>query len=210
MDAGLGSLSPDLALQLEEAHREGPDLTGMAVLPPPATSGSPSAMLLRLGFLGHVSAQPFADPVAQPGLPEAQPPAADAVHDVFPHTAASLGPAAAQRSRRAGARGPLSSMSGHHRIAQAAIGASGTEVDSNAEVPAQTREALSSLLQDTEVQHAPACLFVQGCWPCGLQHVTASLLISTELFWTVQVGGSPEALSSSQLAFACRDLLFLE
>lgn len=62
-DTGLKHVAPDLALQLEEMHRDGPDLCGMVVLTSDASSGNSSPVLTRLGFLGHISVEPFADPV---------------------------------------------------------------------------------------------------------------------------------------------------
>ena len=167
VDAGLEGLAPDLAQQLEEVHREGPDLCGVAVVPPGASSGNQGATLLRLGFLGHVSAQRFADPMAQPDFEQAQQQPADAVYNIFPPSPASVGAAAALQSEKEDQnrswpgqrlRRPqqsrcdvLCSISGHHTIAQAALQAIGPDSRSAAEVPEQTREALSSLLQDSEV-----------------------------------------------------------
>lgn len=66
VEGGLEGLAPDLAQQLEEVHREGPDLCGMAVMPAAASSGNSDSTLLRLGFLGHVSVEQFCDPVDPP------------------------------------------------------------------------------------------------------------------------------------------------
>lgn len=66
MDGGLEGLAPDLAQQLEEVHREGPDLCGMAVMPAAASSGNSESILFRLGFLGHISVEKFCDPVDPP------------------------------------------------------------------------------------------------------------------------------------------------
>ncbi len=62
MDVGLEGLAPNLAQQLEEVHREGPDLCGMAVIPADTSSGDSDSLLVRLGFLGHVSIERFRDP----------------------------------------------------------------------------------------------------------------------------------------------------
>ena len=167
VDAGLKGIAPELAQQLEEVHREGPDLCGMAAVPPSATSGNQSATLLRLGFLGHVSAQRFADPMAQPDSLQAQQQPADAVYDIFPPSSTAIvGATAALQSKKSGQSGSwpgqrlrvqperesLCSMTRHRTIAHAALHASGRDNDSAAEVPAQTREALGSLLQETEVR----------------------------------------------------------
>lgn len=182
VDAGLEGLAPDLTQQLEEVLREGPDLCGMAVVSPCATSGNNGATLLRLSFLGHVSAQRFADPMVQPDFEQAQQqPAHDVIHavyDIFPPSLASAGAPAALQSEKEGQnrswpgqrlRPPqqsecdfLCSMSGHHAIAQAALRGSGPDNNNAAEVPEQTAEALSSLLQETEVQQAVTCLSLRA------------------------------------------------
>ena len=77
-----------MARQLEEAQRDGPDLSGTAVVPPgDASSGDTGPVLLRLGFLGHVSVERFADPVRLPGASAALPLSLDeqraAVYDLF-------------------------------------------------------------------------------------------------------------------------------
>ena len=175
----MGALVPELAQQLEEAHREGPDLCGMAVVSPAATSGNPSTALLRLGFLGHVSVQQFADPVALPGSGELQHQATEPAYDIFPHSAAAVGGGAAQQTKQGGRprvwqgqrlrpvrqreSEQFCSMRGHHTIAQGALQACRTDVDSDAEVLPQAREALSSLLQDTEV--IPSFSFVSPFTP---------------------------------------------
>ena len=88
VDASLEGLMPDVAQQLEEAQRDGPDLSGMAVmLPGDASSGNAGPVLMRLGFLGHVSVERFADPVGLPELSAALPSSAGqqgaAVYDLF-------------------------------------------------------------------------------------------------------------------------------
>ena len=94
-NSSLEGLSPDVARQLEEAQRDGPDLSGMAVMPPgDVLSGVAGPVLMRLGFLGHVSVEPFADPV---GLPEPTAPLplsagqqGAAVYDLFSSSMVSL------------------------------------------------------------------------------------------------------------------------
>ncbi len=54
-------------------------------------------------------------------------------------------------------------MSGHQAIAQAALQGSGLDNDSAAEVPEQTREALSSLLQETQVRENGRMTFAFLC-----------------------------------------------
>ena len=213
VDAGLDNLAPDLAQQLEEAHREGPDLSGMAVVPRAATSGNPSATLLRLGFLGHVSAQHFADPVALSDLQQAQHQAADAVYSIFPHSTAYAGLAAALPSKKDGAhriarrrrtrplhrseRDLLCSMRGHHAIAQAALRASGTDEGSAAEVPEHMREVVGSLLQDTQVLQALSMHLSASCrCHLTLQDATHLLFITQEpapLVWGSKACGQPRS-----------------
>ena len=84
-----------MARQLEEAQRDGPDLSGMAMmLPGDALSGDNSPALMRLGFLGHVSVERFADPVGLPEPSAALPSSAGqqgaAVYDLFASSMVSL------------------------------------------------------------------------------------------------------------------------
>ena len=77
-----------MARQLEQAQRDGPDLSGMAMVPPgDALSGDTGPVLVRLGFLGHISVERFADPVGLPEPSAALPLSADqqrlAVYDLF-------------------------------------------------------------------------------------------------------------------------------
>ena len=84
-----------MARQLEEAQRDGPDLSGMAVVPPgDASSADAGPALLRLGFLGHVSVERFADPVGLPepsaALPLSTGEQGAAVYDLFASSMVSL------------------------------------------------------------------------------------------------------------------------
>lgn len=97
-DAGLEGLAPEVAQQLEEMHVEGPDLCGVAVLPAPAPPGRSCASLMRLGFLGHVSAEHFADPIAAPSHHEEHCQAA--LYNIVLTSTKSSQAAAAQQSRQ--------------------------------------------------------------------------------------------------------------
>ena len=97
-DAGLEGLAPELAQQLEEVHMEGPDICGMAVLPAAAPPGKSGASLIRLGFLGHVSAEHFADPIVAQSHQEDHCQAAS--YNIVPTSTESSQAAAAQQSQK--------------------------------------------------------------------------------------------------------------